>query len=69
MIRATNGRPRKGHKAIGPSVRSLRLPNDVWTKLEQLADERNVTLHALLRELVGAALPRPRPERRAAGTR
>ena len=56
FMRAVRGRPVKGSKAIGTSVRSLRLNNDVWAHLEAEAARRKVPLHALLRVLVAEFL-------------
>lgn len=50
------GRPKKGEKPVGTVVKSLKLPEEMWRALEQKAQERGVTLHALLREAVANAL-------------
>jgi predicted DNA-binding ribbon-helix-helix protein len=46
------GRPKKGSQAVGTAAKSLRLSNDQWAALEDLARKRRTTLHALLRKAV-----------------
>lgn len=51
-IQHGRGRPRKGDEVGTTPARSLRLPQTVWRALEQEAQQRVTTVHALLRELV-----------------
>jgi hypothetical protein len=54
------GRPRKGSE-VGPTpARSIRLPEAVWEDLENEAEARATTVHALLREVVLDHLARSR---------
>lgn len=50
------GRPKKGEEAKGTSIRSLRLPDQVWERLDEKAAKRGISTHALLREAVARAL-------------
>ncbi|HET9929477.1 MAG TPA: hypothetical protein VFQ35_02270 [Polyangiaceae bacterium] len=50
------GRPKKGTKAVGTTAKSLRLANDQWAALKLLAEERHMTLHAIMREAVLSVL-------------
>jgi len=46
------GRPRRGAE-VGPTpARSIRLPEAVWKALEDEAQQRETTVHAILREAV-----------------
>ncbi len=48
-LHVTRGRPRKGAET-GPTVtKSVRLPPEVWQRLEERARAQGVPLHALLR--------------------
>jgi len=56
QLETGRGRPKKG-QGFGPSpARSVRLPQSVWTALEQAADGANTTVHALLRLAVSKLL-------------
>lgn len=46
------GRPKKGEQPIGTTARSLRLPNNAWTELEQRAEQEGVSLNKLLRKVI-----------------
>jgi predicted DNA-binding ribbon-helix-helix protein len=56
FMSAVRGRPRKGEEAIGTSTRTLRLPNNVWQELEALATQHEMSLHMLVRAIIGQAL-------------
>jgi len=48
-VHVTRGRPRKGEET-GPTVtKSVRLPPEVWQRLEERARAQGMPLHALLR--------------------
>lgn len=71
IIDPPRGRPRKGTKAAGASARSLRLPDVAWLHLEELARARKMSLHRLLKTIVGRHLAKhldkaPRRSHRAA---
>jgi hypothetical protein len=56
QIQLGKGRPRRGEE-VGPTTpRSIRLPAAVWETLEELASERNETVHSVLRAAVGLLL-------------
>jgi macrodomain Ter protein organizer (MatP/YcbG family) len=48
------GRPKAGAEVEPSKPRSVRLPDSVWEKLQELAKERGVDVHTLLRALVAA---------------
>jgi Ribbon-helix-helix protein, copG family len=48
------GRPKAGTEVEPSKPRSVRLPDSVWAKLQELAKVRSVGVHTLLRELVAA---------------
>lgn len=50
------GRPKKGVEVENSTPRSVRLPDSVWERLQELAKERGVGVHTLLRKLVAAYL-------------
>jgi hypothetical protein len=52
LLRPTRGRPKKGGAATGSSGRSVRLPDVVWDELERIAEAREVSAHALMREAI-----------------
>jgi len=48
-VQVTRGRPRKGSET-GPTItKSVRLPPEVWNRLQERARAEGVPLHALLR--------------------
>ena len=48
-VHVTRGRPRKGEET-GPTItKSIRLPPEVWARLERRARVEGIPLHALLR--------------------
>ena len=50
--RVMRGRPKKGTVATGTSTRSLRLPEPEWEALDELAQERGMSTHAVMREAI-----------------
>ena len=77
FMKAVRGRPRKGTKAAGTSVRSMRLQEAEWEALDAFASRREMTSHAAMREAVVQWLarsqlaldakeqaPKPAPRRR-----
>lgn len=52
LLSTKRGRPKKGERAEGSSPRSVRLPDRVWKQLEEEAERRGESVHALLREAI-----------------
>ena len=73
VVQVGKGRPRRGSEVGPTSVRSVRLPADMWRSLEHSALRSSMTLHGVLRtaivrylERATAPAPRPRTPKRAA---
>lgn len=52
LLSTKRGRPKKGQRAEGSTPRSVRLPDRVWERLEEEAERRGQSVHALLREAI-----------------
>lgn len=71
-VQIGRGRPPRGAEVGPTSVRSIRLPDDVWRALEVRARREGLTVHALLRSAIVsylvAPMPAATPARRRAST-
>lgn len=47
---STQGRPRRGEVRTATSVRSIRLPVDVWSLVKAQADREGISLNAAMRQ-------------------
>ena len=57
-IRATHGRPKRGERSESTTPRSVRLPEPIWNSLGDVANQRGVTIHALIRLAITLLLDR-----------
>jgi hypothetical protein len=60
FARAVRGRPKKGQKAAGSRLRSIRLSDEAWAEFEREAEQRKMSLHQLLKLVVAEWLYAPK---------
>jgi len=56
VVQVGRGRPKKVLEVGGTHPRSVRFPDVVWARVEALAKQRGITVHAALREAILAWL-------------
>ncbi|MGE0869991.1 MAG: ribbon-helix-helix protein, CopG family [Kofleriaceae bacterium] len=58
LLQYGRGRPARGREVGPTTVRSLRLPDQLWDALDREAKLRETSTHALLRDLIAMFLQR-----------
>jgi hypothetical protein len=49
---AKRGKPKVGQASVATKPRSIRLPDDVWLKLEEVASKQHVARHDLVKRII-----------------
>jgi hypothetical protein len=51
-LRARHGRPRRGEQAGATVVKSVRLPPEIWQRVEAQAEREGLTRHGAIRQAI-----------------